>query len=99
MPGVFYVDPPPVPPPAPLWGCGIEQTQNGSGEHMREHEKRVINEKLDLDEKIKKLEAFLRNQEASEGLSKVERGLMMMQLIAMETYSSVLEERINGFAS
>lgn len=66
---------------------------------MREHEKRVLVEKVDLDEKTAKLEAFLNNQTASADLSKVERGLMAMQLIAMKTYSNVLGERIKGFAS
>lgn len=50
-------------------------------------------EKTELDERLKKLQAFLES-DASESISAEEIGRMLRQSFAMATYSSVLGERI-----
>lgn len=63
---------------------------------MEDYQKRVIEEKSDLDEKIKRLEEFVNADSFSE-LSSSEQGLIMVQHEAMHHYSGVLERRIELF--
>jgi hypothetical protein len=54
---------------------------------------RIIDEKIQLDKKIAKLEAFT-TSDAFNGIDNVQRGLLRIQLNAMATYSQVLGERL-----
>ena len=54
---------------------------------------RLIEEKNQLDEKIGKLDVFIKS-DAFNGIDNVQRGLLKIQLNAMITYSQVLDERL-----
>lgn len=66
---------------------------------MQPHEERVVTEKRELDEKLKKLEAFcyIPGSAIFEGLPREDRNLLEDQYMAMERYSQVLEKRIARF--
>ena len=63
---------------------------------MRKHEKRVINERAELLEKIKNLNSFLWGSQ-SDQLSRVDRNLLVRQLEVMRDYESILRKRIGFF--
>jgi len=65
---------------------------------MEEWQKRVLNEKIELDEKIAKLEVFLGTYE-NEGvtLSNDEIVSLRLQLNFMAFYSDILGERVKRF--
>ena len=54
---------------------------------------RLSDEKVELDEKIFKLESFTKT-DAFNSIDNVQRGLLKIQLNAMATYSQVLDERL-----
>ena len=60
---------------------------------LPEYEKRVIVEKQELDEKIRKLTEF-RSTETHKQLTFMERGLLGSQLRAMTNYSDALGKRL-----
>lgn len=60
------------------------------------HQQRVVVEKEELDDKIKKLLAFM-DGEIFRKLPMDERERMRRQLQYMENYSDVLDERIDNF--
>ena len=62
---------------------------------MREYQTRVVEEKAEIDEKIQKLDSFLR-ADTSVGLP--ERFRMARQNTAMQEYSRILQERISTFS-
>ncbi len=57
--------------------------------------KRVKEEKADLDKKIKKLKAFLNNDEKLSNIGKEQVNLLRCQLETMEKYSDILWARID----
>mgnify|MGYP001573489450 CR=1 FL=1 len=61
---------------------------------MQDFQKKVMEEKKDLDIKIEKLDGFIR---CNEILSKVERMRLLEQLEAMRWYTRILSERIVAF--
>ena len=63
---------------------------------MQAHEERVCAEKTELDEKIRKLQAFIGGTIFA-GLSDRERSLLSIQLQHMTGYSDILTQRIAGF--
>lgn len=63
---------------------------------MNEWQERVINEHADLQERIKKLTAFLEST-ASGLLSVMEQHRLIMQLTYMKGYEAILNERIGAF--
>lgn len=63
---------------------------------MENYQKRVVQEKTDLDERIEKLTDFISTQTYFD-LKTRERNIMVLQLYYMRLYSSVLGERIAGF--
>lgn len=63
---------------------------------MEDYQVRVVDEKKELDEKAKKLLAFI-SSGAFSGLESAERGLLDLQLAAMLKYSRVLRSRIERF--
>lgn len=65
------------------------------------YEVRVINEKIDLDEKLAKLVAFIDNEngETFKLLSCEVRELLLEQRVIMHSYSRVLAARINLFGT
>lgn len=65
---------------------------------LEPHQQRVVDEKADLDEKLRKLMAFF-NSNIFAGLSENEQSLMKAQAMAMSMYSFALAERIAAFAS
>lgn len=66
---------------------------------METYQLRVIKEKKALDEKIKKLTAFILAEKVTSGkkVPEAEMALLGKQLIAMNEYSDILAERIKTF--
>jgi uncharacterized protein len=63
---------------------------------MQQHEERVLTEKSELDEKLKKLETFMCG-EIYAALPREERDLLSTQFHHMSAYSTILTKRIAGF--
>lgn len=63
---------------------------------MEDYQHRVLDEQVDLSEKIKKLSAFLGSPRATT-LGVAERARMNEQLIHMARYNGVLLARIRAF--
>jgi len=61
------------------------------------HQKRVIDEKKELDTKLIALEAFIDNSAIYAALPQDEKDRLRKQRGFMEGYSIVLTERINAF--
>lgn len=64
---------------------------------LHPYQQRVIQEKSDLDDKLSKLDAFVRT-DLFVSLSAEERRRLYRQLSLMEQYSSILGERIAAFS-
>jgi hypothetical protein len=64
---------------------------------MPPYQKRVLDEKEQLDERIEKLEGYLDDTDRVAKLSPDEQELLGRQLSAMQEYSAILEERISLF--
>lgn len=63
---------------------------------MKPYQKRVIDEKALLDEKLDKLNKFIES-DAFDALKDDDRKLLIKQEDAMSIYSDILEERIDRF--
>jgi len=63
---------------------------------MLTHQKRVVTEKAELDEKLEKLNVFKQGQLYA-SLSDAERERLIRQSLYMAGYSTVLGERIAAF--
>ena len=63
---------------------------------LQPHQQRVVTELDELNEKREKLAAFF-NTETYNGLPAVERTLLMAQSTIMQSYASILGQRIAGF--
>lgn len=63
---------------------------------MQEFQKRVVDEKTELDLKISKLESFL-DTELFRSLDRDEQVRMTQQYVVMKRYSEILQSRINHF--
>ncbi len=64
---------------------------------MQPHQQRVIDEKDELQERIIKLDAFLRNSGAYPNLSEMDKHLLSIQLSTMQAYHAILLARISLF--
>ena len=64
---------------------------------MQDYQQRVVNEKKELDEKRKKLEAFLFANDMTKKVSQEMFDLLTEQLLIMNIYSLVLYRRIALF--
>jgi|GEM_PF-3747363 uncharacterized protein YdcH (DUF465 family) len=64
---------------------------------MQPHQERVVDEKRELDEKIKKLEDFIINGSVFETLDKYEQERLRQQIWFMDAYSNTLGHRIAAF--
>ena len=65
---------------------------------MLPHQERVVSEKHELDDRLKKLQSFIHDASTVWGsLPREEQMRMIRQMIAMEQYSKALEERIAAF--
>jgi transcription termination factor NusB len=60
---------------------------------MNDFINRLIDEKQQLDEKIEKLNSFIRS-ENFKSIEMVQQSLLQVQLLSMETYSQCLTERL-----
>ena len=60
------------------------------------HQQRVVEEKAELDVKVKKLAEFLAG-EMPEGVTNAEQGRLQHQHSIMEAYSNILDARIKAF--
>ena len=63
---------------------------------METDQKRVVSEKLELDEKLKRIKDFLLGDRKKE-VPLVELERVQRQFVAMKEYSEILGERIEGF--
>lgn len=61
---------------------------------MEDFKKRLIEEQVQLEDKLTKLNAFLKS-EKSKGVDPVQRSLLIIQAGAMYTYNECLKERIS----
>ena len=64
---------------------------------MLPHQLRVIDEKCDLDQKIERLTQFIEKNALFEGLDDAEKSRLRIQKCVMESYSTILGERIAAF--
>lgn len=62
-----------------------------------EYKKHVIEEKKELDERIKKLNVFIKSKDYNKITGPHERIRLERQLYVMMVYSSILGSRINNF--
>ena len=62
------------------------------------HQQRVVDEKVELDERLSKLEAFILDNPIYKGLDEENRALMEKQREVMSKYSNILDKRISLFA-
>lgn len=65
---------------------------------MTDWQQRVIDEQKALDEKIDKLDSFIKANSAFQTLPTEERRRMLAQLYIMQAYSVVLSQRIAAFS-
>lgn len=63
---------------------------------LQEYQKRVVQEHLDLDDKIRKLRAFMDSEQAML-IPKIDHCDLLNQLDAMNDYLSILADRIARF--
>jgi hypothetical protein len=70
--------------------------ENKMIEEMKPHQKRVVDEKTALDEKLNKLKEFLVS-DIFDGLTMQEQELLKIQSSYMQSYSDILAERIHYF--
>lgn len=68
----------------------------GHVDHLPAHQRRVIAEQVDLENKVNKLEAFLENP-LFDGLPECEQKRLVLQLDAMKVYLSVIAMRVKDF--
>lgn len=61
---------------------------------MEDFKKRLIEEQVQLEDKLTKLNAFL-GGEKSKGVDPVQRSLLIIQAGAMYTYNECLKERLS----
>ena len=67
-------------------------------QQLAPHQQRVVDEKRDLDEKLKKLTAFISSESFATTVQDAdERGRLVCQEEIMKDYSAVLAERIAEF--
>ena len=66
-------------------------------EALAEHEKRVVEEKAELSQKLNKLSEFIDENPLFKSLSNAEQLLLRKQMLWMTNYYDILEERINLF--
>lgn len=64
---------------------------------MQPYQLRVIQEKTELDIKIKALAAFTKQESFEAAVPMPEQRRMFRQLVAMQEYSQILGERIAAF--
>lgn len=68
-----------------------------TGKQLEPHQQRVVEEKDELDERIKKLDVFLRSS-IYLNLPTPERSRLSMQRYHMGAYSEILGQRIDAFS-
>lgn len=64
--------------------------------HLPPHQQRVIGEKVQLDDKVQKLNGFI-GTEFFKSLPEAEQDRLLRQAMSMRDYATVLEERIDAF--
>lgn len=64
---------------------------------MSPYQKRVIDEKNDLDDKLEKLEQFIETNAGFQDLAIFDQELLNLQCTHMQEYSQILGQRINRF--
>lgn len=64
--------------------------------HYEDYQQRVVDERVELEEKLLKLQTFLIS-EKSNSLDSVDRKLLTRQAAIMLDYSEILSERIDRF--
>ena len=65
-------------------------------DNYQPHQRRVIHEKVELDEKIGRLRDFIGTQ-VFDKLEEAEQWRLRKQIIAMDQYSEILRQRIAAF--
>ncbi len=66
---------------------------------MQPHQKRVIDERNELDDKRNKLSAFIGGSQVFKGLPEQEQIRLRRQIAIMDEYFDILQERIASFTN
>lgn len=66
---------------------------------MREHEQRVVDELVALNDKKDKLKAFIDDEKKFKKLDQIDSALLLEQYTVMEQYANILQKRIEKFSS
>lgn len=69
----------------------------GDKTYLKPFQQRVVDEKRELDDKIQKLDVFVRNDTMFRSLSTLDQRLLREQLVVMHDYHRILGERIELF--
>lgn len=64
---------------------------------MQPHQLRVVDEKAELDKKLEALGVFIEQNAFFDGLDDAEKSRLRIQRCVMESYSTILGERIAAF--
>jgi len=64
---------------------------------MEPFQQKIVREKIDLDDKIKNLTAFIDGDSSFKTLSDAEQGRLRVQALIMMSYSAILLNRIKAF--
>lgn len=66
---------------------------------MRDHEQRVVDELVALNDKKDKLKAFIDTAPGFKKLDQIDSALLLEQYAVMEQYANILQKRIEKFSS
>jgi len=73
------------------------QKREAGGREMKDFQQRVIDEKIELDEKLVKLKWFLGGSTVVSSLPEEEQARLRIQVLVMTIYSDTLGARIKEF--
>lgn len=73
------------------------QKREAGGREMKDFQQRVIDEKIELDEKLVKLKRFLGGSTMVSSLPEEEQARLRIQVLVMTIYSDTLGARIKEF--
>ena len=66
---------------------------------MRDHEQRVVDELVALNDKKDKLKVFIDDEKRFKKLDQIDSALLLEQYTVMEQYANILQKRIEKFSS
>lgn len=76
--------------------CGLDMPESAAG--LPPHQQRVVDEHVELRDRLAKLDAFILDNPVFLKLPEAEQGRMKRQSSAMGVYADILADRISHFA-